>query len=63
MTHFLLCLCIKLEGWLFGCLQSYCLSMKQSVSVIFFTVMDISDIIKGKAECDEEKQYFIPFQP
>ncbi|XP_060771126.1 dedicator of cytokinesis protein 2 [Neoarius graeffei] len=26
-------------------------------------VMDISDIIKGKTECDEEKQYFIPFQP
>ncbi|XP_035017621.1 dedicator of cytokinesis protein 2 isoform X2 [Hippoglossus stenolepis] len=26
-------------------------------------VMDISDIIKGKAECDEEKQYFIPFFP
>uniref|UniRef100_A0A6Q2ZKA2 Dedicator of cytokinesis 2 n=1 Tax=Esox lucius TaxID=8010 RepID=A0A6Q2ZKA2_ESOLU len=26
-------------------------------------VMDISDIIKGKIECDEEKQYFIPFVP
>ncbi|KAL4631173.1 dedicator of cytokinesis protein 2 [Arapaima gigas] len=26
-------------------------------------VMDISDIIKGKIECDEEKQYFIPFHP
>lgn len=26
-------------------------------------VMDISDIIKGKVECDEEKQYFIPFFP
>ncbi|KAM8848515.1 dedicator of cytokinesis 2 [Synchiropus picturatus] len=26
-------------------------------------VMDISDIIKGKIECDEEKQYFIPFYP
>uniref|UniRef100_A0A8C1XK81 Dedicator of cytokinesis 2 n=1 Tax=Cyprinus carpio TaxID=7962 RepID=A0A8C1XK81_CYPCA len=26
-------------------------------------VMDISDIIKGKTECDEEKQYFIPFHP
>ncbi|XP_052010886.1 dedicator of cytokinesis protein 2-like isoform X2 [Xyrauchen texanus] len=26
-------------------------------------VMDISDIIKGKMEGDEEKQYFIPFQP
>ncbi|KAJ8337914.1 hypothetical protein SKAU_G00368800 [Synaphobranchus kaupii] len=26
-------------------------------------VMDISDIIKGKTECDEEKQYFIPFYP
>uniref|UniRef100_A0A3B4GLD8 Dedicator of cytokinesis 2 n=1 Tax=Pundamilia nyererei TaxID=303518 RepID=A0A3B4GLD8_9CICH len=26
-------------------------------------VMDISDIIKGKFECDEEKQYFIPFFP
>ncbi|KAJ8246906.1 hypothetical protein GJAV_G00256660 [Gymnothorax javanicus] len=26
-------------------------------------VMDISDIIKGKTECDEEKQYFIPFFP
>uniref|UniRef100_A0AAX7SLX6 Dedicator of cytokinesis 2 n=1 Tax=Astatotilapia calliptera TaxID=8154 RepID=A0AAX7SLX6_ASTCA len=26
-------------------------------------VMDISDIIKGKIECDEEKQYFIPFFP
>lgn len=25
--------------------------------------MDISDIIKGKIECDEEKQYFIPFFP
>ncbi|CAG5990812.1 unnamed protein product, partial [Menidia menidia] len=24
-------------------------------------VMDISDIIKGKIECDEEKQFFIPF--
>ncbi|CAB1337100.1 unnamed protein product [Coregonus sp. 'balchen'] len=26
-------------------------------------LMDISDIIKGKIECDEEKQYFIPFVP
>uniref|UniRef100_A0A8C6KGM2 Dedicator of cytokinesis 2 n=1 Tax=Nothobranchius furzeri TaxID=105023 RepID=A0A8C6KGM2_NOTFU len=26
-------------------------------------VMDISDIIKGKNECDEEKQFFIPFFP
>ncbi|KAI4899910.1 hypothetical protein NFI96_019488, partial [Prochilodus magdalenae] len=26
-------------------------------------VMDISDIIKGKMECDEEKQYFIPVHP
>uniref|UniRef100_A0A7N8XQL1 Dedicator of cytokinesis 2 n=1 Tax=Mastacembelus armatus TaxID=205130 RepID=A0A7N8XQL1_9TELE len=26
-------------------------------------VMDISDIIKGKTECDEEKQFFIPFFP
>lgn len=26
-------------------------------------VMDISDIIKGKAESDDEKQYFIPFHP
>uniref|UniRef100_A0AAY4DRV2 Dedicator of cytokinesis 2 n=1 Tax=Denticeps clupeoides TaxID=299321 RepID=A0AAY4DRV2_9TELE len=26
-------------------------------------VMDISDIIKGKMEFDEEKQYFIPFHP
>uniref|UniRef100_A0A3Q3W6H4 Uncharacterized protein n=1 Tax=Mola mola TaxID=94237 RepID=A0A3Q3W6H4_MOLML len=26
-------------------------------------VMDISDLIKGKLECDEEKQYFIPFFP
>ncbi|XP_071370325.1 dedicator of cytokinesis protein 2, partial [Centroberyx affinis] len=26
-------------------------------------VMDISDIIKGKTECDEEKQHFIPFYP
>ncbi|MBN3277632.1 DOCK2 protein, partial [Polyodon spathula] len=26
-------------------------------------VMDISDIIKGKMESDEEKQYFIPFHP
>ncbi|XP_025026314.1 dedicator of cytokinesis protein 2 [Python bivittatus] len=26
-------------------------------------VMDITDIIKGKAESDEEKQYFIPFHP
>ncbi|KAG7465378.1 hypothetical protein MATL_G00175820 [Megalops atlanticus] len=26
-------------------------------------VMDISDIIKGKLECDEEKQFFIPFHP
>uniref|UniRef100_A0AAQ5XYY8 Dedicator of cytokinesis 2 n=1 Tax=Amphiprion ocellaris TaxID=80972 RepID=A0AAQ5XYY8_AMPOC len=26
-------------------------------------VMDISDIIKGKIECDEEKQFFIPFFP
>ncbi|CDR18401.1 unnamed protein product, partial [Oncorhynchus mykiss] len=25
--------------------------------------MDISDIIKGKIECDEEKQHFIPFFP
>lgn len=25
--------------------------------------MDISDLIKGKLECDEEKQYFIPFFP
>eukprot|EP00064_Thunnus_orientalis_P002714 superscaffoldBa00000208_g2721 len=26
-------------------------------------VMDISDIIKGKVECEEEKQHFIPFIP
>uniref|UniRef100_A0A8C2X968 Dedicator of cytokinesis 2 n=1 Tax=Cyclopterus lumpus TaxID=8103 RepID=A0A8C2X968_CYCLU len=26
-------------------------------------VMDISDLIKGKVECDEEKQFFIPFFP
>ncbi|KAM4621829.1 LOW QUALITY PROTEIN: dedicator of cytokinesis 2 [Polymixia lowei] len=26
-------------------------------------VMDISDIIKGKTECEEDKQYFIPFFP
>ncbi|XP_035376244.1 dedicator of cytokinesis protein 2 [Electrophorus electricus] len=26
-------------------------------------VMDISDIIKGKMECEEEKQFFIPFHP
>ncbi|XP_040029481.2 dedicator of cytokinesis 2 [Gasterosteus aculeatus] len=26
-------------------------------------VMDISDLIKGKIECDEEKQFFIPFFP
>nr|XP_033783137.1 dedicator of cytokinesis protein 2 isoform X1 [Geotrypetes seraphini] len=26
-------------------------------------VMDITDIIKGKVESDEEKQHFIPFQP
>uniref|UniRef100_A0A8C5ERG7 Dedicator of cytokinesis 2 n=1 Tax=Gouania willdenowi TaxID=441366 RepID=A0A8C5ERG7_GOUWI len=26
-------------------------------------VMDITDIIKGKIECDEEKQFFIPFFP
>uniref|UniRef100_W5LA00 Dedicator of cytokinesis 2 n=1 Tax=Astyanax mexicanus TaxID=7994 RepID=W5LA00_ASTMX len=26
-------------------------------------VMDISDIIKGKMECDEEKQHFIPVHP
>ncbi|XP_078509500.1 dedicator of cytokinesis protein 2 isoform X2 [Lissotriton helveticus] len=26
-------------------------------------VMDITDIIKGKVECDEEKQHFIPFCP
>uniref|UniRef100_H3BDM0 Dedicator of cytokinesis 2 n=1 Tax=Latimeria chalumnae TaxID=7897 RepID=H3BDM0_LATCH len=26
-------------------------------------VMDITDIIKGKVESDEEKQYFIPFHP
>uniref|UniRef100_A0AAV2MIR7 C2 DOCK-type domain-containing protein n=1 Tax=Knipowitschia caucasica TaxID=637954 RepID=A0AAV2MIR7_KNICA len=26
-------------------------------------VMDISDIIKGKIDCDEEKQFFIPFAP
>ncbi|KAM9850055.1 dedicator of cytokinesis 2 [Aulostomus maculatus] len=26
-------------------------------------VMDISNIIKGKTECDEEKQFFIPFFP
>lgn len=29
----------------------------------FPAVMDISDIIKGKTEVDEEKQYFIPFFP
>lgn len=29
----------------------------------FLTVMDISDIIKGKIDCDEEKQFFIPFFP
>ncbi|XP_060621005.2 dedicator of cytokinesis protein 2 [Anolis sagrei] len=26
-------------------------------------VMDITDVIKGKAESDEEKQHFIPFHP
>uniref|UniRef100_A0A8C5FUQ4 Dedicator of cytokinesis 2 n=1 Tax=Gadus morhua TaxID=8049 RepID=A0A8C5FUQ4_GADMO len=26
-------------------------------------VMDISDIIKGKTDCDEDKQHFIPFHP
>ncbi|XP_069510411.1 dedicator of cytokinesis protein 2 isoform X2 [Ambystoma mexicanum] len=26
-------------------------------------VMDITDVIKGKVECDEEKQHFIPFCP
>uniref|UniRef100_A0A672I6T9 Dedicator of cytokinesis 2 n=1 Tax=Salarias fasciatus TaxID=181472 RepID=A0A672I6T9_SALFA len=26
-------------------------------------VMDITDIMKGKTECDEEKQHFIPFFP
>ncbi|XP_077122133.1 dedicator of cytokinesis protein 2 [Ranitomeya variabilis] len=26
-------------------------------------VMDITDVMKGKAESDEEKQHFIPFQP
>ncbi|KAF1384744.1 hypothetical protein PFLUV_G00123340 [Perca fluviatilis] len=26
-------------------------------------VMDITDLIKGKIECDEEKQFFIPFFP
>uniref|UniRef100_A0A670JCQ5 Dedicator of cytokinesis 2 n=1 Tax=Podarcis muralis TaxID=64176 RepID=A0A670JCQ5_PODMU len=26
-------------------------------------VMDITDIVKGKAESDEEKQHFIPFHP
>ncbi|PIO02711.1 hypothetical protein AB205_0168650, partial [Aquarana catesbeiana] len=26
-------------------------------------VMDITDMIKGKAESDEEKQHFIPFHP
>lgn len=31
--------------------------------LLFPAVMDISDIIKGKVECDEEKQYFIPFCP
>lgn len=30
---------------------------------LFLAVMDISDLIKGKIECDEEKQFFIPFFP
>ncbi|KAJ3588197.1 hypothetical protein NHX12_011791 [Muraenolepis orangiensis] len=27
------------------------------------SVMDISDIIKGKTDCNEDKQHFIPFHP
>lgn len=30
---------------------------------LLFLVMDITDIIKGKSESDEEKQHFIPFHP
>lgn len=34
-----------------------------SFTCFIFLVMDITDIIKGKAESDEEKQHFIPFHP
>lgn len=28
---------------------------------LFITAMEVTDIINGKLENDEEKQYFIPF--
>jgi hypothetical protein len=49
--------------------SSHChpfLGAKQRVKVFIsflFLVMDITDIIKGKSESDEEKQHFIPFHP
>lgn len=42
------------------------LAMPLYILIFFFftfLVMDITDIIKGKAESDEEKQHFIPFHP
>jgi len=30
--------------------------------LVFFAVMDVTDIITGKMD-DEDKQHFIPFQP
>ena len=36
--------------------------LKLLISLLLL-VMDITDIIKGKAESDEEKQHFIPFHP
>lgn len=37
--------------------------VKPLIHSALFLVMDITDIIKGKAESDEEKQHFIPFHP
>ena len=37
--------------------------LSHKVISLLFLVMDITDIIKGKAESDEEKQHFIPFHP
>lgn len=49
------------SGITLECFLSFC---PQRPDTFFVSaVMDISDLIKGKIECDEEKQFFIPFFP
>lgn len=59
-------LCARLRALSTKCSQRLSLLTDVSPHIIcflFLAVMDISDLIKGKIECDEEKQFFIPFFP